>query len=532
MEKQFKPYLGGWRHKVTGVEYLNAASQTRPLRKQSPSRSTCSRMVQCIKTKEGATQTLCHRATQMWRNDCYISSQTDKYMTVKSYENYDEMQLRLNLDGHARVIQRNYRAYRLRKYIRECAQIYRDMLEKCEKREQEKAIINKMRHKQNILRQVHPRSRADFDMLHNVIERWRSDRLEDIKLRLFKAAQRAENYSIVEKMVKMLNCIDKHKQAIRSSHKRQRVLRFLTLNCKPIRWNSYKGISVEMITMKTLKAREFKRLYDVLSDRSVRPDERMASLIMLRKSIEAHSCMEAFDLSSLLDQEIALLTRGIKDLSLGCLNDRITHTYLNFTSMHGSCGCEAVGGNSKDDELRVPLETKTKFCRSCLKLLPNRRFLPHSRTRKLSVCISCDSLRRQNIAHVDYDPYMFILDCVRADEIRRCSNSALAFMMQGHDIYHLVNHIWHGQSVVSKVTDVFFLRLVRYRMDDEWAPWNCILLTEDEADVHSHMKNPATVYSGHLINQIGLAHQIAKNHFKQLISFEKDFRESGRFRAI
>lgn len=71
MEKQgtFKPYLGGWRHKVTGVEYLNAASQTGPLRKQPSSRDTCSRMVQCVKTKDGVTQTLCHRATQMWRYD-------------------------------------------------------------------------------------------------------------------------------------------------------------------------------------------------------------------------------------------------------------------------------------------------------------------------------------------------------------------------------------------------------------------------------------------------------------------------------
>lgn len=115
---------------------------------------------------------------------------------------------------------------------------------------------------------------------------------------------------------------------------------------------------------------------------------------------------------------------------------------------------------------------------------------------------------------MDYDPYMFILDCVRADEIRRGSNSALAFMMQGQDIYHLVNHIWHGQSAVSKATDIFLLRLVGYRTDDEWAPWNCILLTEDEADVHSRIKDPAKVYSRHLIHQIGLAHQIARSHFK------------------
>lgn len=115
---------------------------------------------------------------------------------------------------------------------------------------------------------------------------------------------------------------------------------------------------------------------------------------------------------------------------------------------------------------------------------------------------------------MDYDPYMFILDCVRADETRRCSEFALAFLMQAHDIYHLVNHIWHGQSAVSKAMDLALLRLSRYRMDDEWTPWNCILLTEDEVDVHSRIEDPATVYSKHLIDQIGLAHQIAKTHFK------------------
>lgn len=115
---------------------------------------------------------------------------------------------------------------------------------------------------------------------------------------------------------------------------------------------------------------------------------------------------------------------------------------------------------------------------------------------------------------MDYDPYMFILNCVRAEEERRGSILALAFMMQEHDIYHLVNHIWHGRSAVSKDKDLFHLRLVRYRKDVDWAPWNCILLTEDEADIHYRIEDLATVYSEHLIEKINLAHQIAKNYFK------------------
>jgi len=69
IEKQriLKPYLGGWRHKITGVEYVNATSQTGPLSKQGPWKNTCSRSVQCVQTNDRATQSLRHRATQMWR---------------------------------------------------------------------------------------------------------------------------------------------------------------------------------------------------------------------------------------------------------------------------------------------------------------------------------------------------------------------------------------------------------------------------------------------------------------------------------
>lgn len=62
-------------------------------------------------------------------------------MIVKPYKSHAKIQS--YLDRYARVIQRNYRAYRLMKYIKECGQIYRNMLEKCNKYEEEKAIAYK-----------------------------------------------------------------------------------------------------------------------------------------------------------------------------------------------------------------------------------------------------------------------------------------------------------------------------------------------------------------------------------------------------
>lgn len=60
-----KPYLGGWKHKITQVEYLNAESQTGPLRKSE--KEKCSKKVQYISWTDVFTQTPCVHPTQMWR---------------------------------------------------------------------------------------------------------------------------------------------------------------------------------------------------------------------------------------------------------------------------------------------------------------------------------------------------------------------------------------------------------------------------------------------------------------------------------
>lgn len=103
---------------------------------------------------------------------------------------------------------------------------------------------------------------------------------------------------------------------------------------------------------------------------------------------------------------------------------------------------------------------------------------------------------------------------MRSEERKRESTSVIAFIMQKHDMYHLVNNIWHGHSAISENADLFLLRIVRYNMNEEWSPWNCILLTEEEAAVHSRIENLADIYSKSLIERVLLAHQLAKNQFK------------------
>lgn len=231
---------------------------------------------------------------------------------------------------------------------------------------------------------------------------------------------------------------------------------------------------------------------------------------------------------------------------------------MKFVANSGTCACTNIRRGFKKDpkceEFREPLEIKTLFCRSCRKVLPYNRFSVHSRLNKLSSCTSkcnliycffflflfcfypkythllstyikniqtrsnriegCTLLSDRSYFHVNYEPYVFILNYVRAEEKRNRCFSALAFMMQPKDIYYLVNNIWQNHSIISKNEDIYVLRLVRYNKHVEWSPWNCILLTEEEAEIHYRIDDFTKVYSKLLLHEILLKHLAAKNYFK------------------
>lgn len=67
LKKCKKPFLGGWRHKINGCEYFNAASQTGPPAKKVQWSSMVSRQVQCVESKENSTQSVRHQISQTWR---------------------------------------------------------------------------------------------------------------------------------------------------------------------------------------------------------------------------------------------------------------------------------------------------------------------------------------------------------------------------------------------------------------------------------------------------------------------------------
>ena len=64
---------------------------------------------------------------------------------------------------------------------------------------------------------------------------------------------------------------------------------------------------------------------------------------------------------------------------------------------------------------------------------------------------------------------------------------------QEPDSRYLVENIWNSQSVLSAHEDLLDLILVRWNKYEEWSPWNCILLTKEEASAHAKLENVTEV---------------------------------------
>ena len=58
-------------------------------------------------------------------------------------------------------------------------------------------------------------------------------------------------------------------------------------------------------------------------------------------------------------------------------------------------------------------------------------------------------------------------------------------LMNAGDMRYLVESIWRNQSLLSEERDLKKLVLARWDVNAVLTPWNCVLLTGDEAKAHA-----------------------------------------------
>ena len=70
---------------------------------------------------------------------------------------------------------------------------------------------------------------------------------------------------------------------------------------------------------------------------------------------------------------------------------------------------------------------------------------------------------------------------------------SLYVLLQEMDLCYLVEHVWSAQSLLSGDKELAELVLIRWNIEEQWSPWNCVLLNNDEAKAHLNLPDVESV---------------------------------------
>ncbi|XP_046988900.1 IQ and ubiquitin-like domain-containing protein [Schistocerca americana] len=524
-----KPFLGGFRHKETAVEYHHAFSQTQPF-PQKPYKQKNDRDTQTAWWRDEQQMTVCDRATQNYRRDYYIPWKGDVIKTAKEYVTAEEQERRRDLERKVRVIQRYVRAWLIRRMIRRASEEQRRRVAREAEQERLRIEARETRIKADIVKSTFPRRRADFEMLYSAVEQWRSAEADRIqRSQKAQATKCAEYAQVLEKEVKNLFEIEKQRLSVKQERLRRKELEVIDRCAEPITWTGYKGMKVSMDTLRNQRARELRELYSALCREEAPLESRVDLLMAVKDALVVHREPPLVDdIIELVDRECDLLVRGLNTDQLEALRARLRSLFLQL--MKTPEFNPEVAKYSLEYSYKG-LEFSLSLCVRCQNLLPREKFLPGNRDEQLQFCRSCRWLEKASLSRTDLTPYSFMLRALRRDEKRRRCFSSVAFIMQEDDFHYLVTNIWHARSILSENKTVRDLRMSRWDVGKDWAPWNCVLLTDAEARAHVRVTSHK-VYEPGFVEDVRVRHLLARQRFRNLAEAERRFRHSGAWEKV
>lgn len=529
-----KEWLGGYRHKHSRVEYHHAETQTDPRRAKVFEYTESGERIPLLfhrdtqtpfKLKDVSVDTTNNKATQMWRNDLYIQSKTDKIITAKPYKTFADSLEENNITRAVIAIQRSFRSWMHGKRIRSLIALQKSLLDDMKK--QKLQILKDQAEKERamVTSAAYPVKRDDFYMLYLMVGKWWKKEWKRIcDLRTLEP-RKAESVLLLNKEVKLIENIEKHRIIAKKESLKKERMRFLERSARPITFKSKSGEMISIDSRETQKAREFKEMYSALINTSLESTDRIDILQAVKQLFVSH--FKEFEyadyLVEMINREIDLLTMGIKLKDLSSLHKRIEQLFINFLEQK-----EFNPKAAKYKKPNLPKSVHELFkCIHCSKLLPASKFPVHVRMKNYTECTSCNWL--QNISHQrkDMSPYLKLLKQVQSSEMEKCCYTAVCFIFQPIGMAFLTNIVWHGHSAISECNDLSKLQHVRWESQAEWAPWNTILLTDQEAKCHISIPNVFKFYDSRFIENVRQKHIRARKELEPLLKMDHEIRIKG-----
>ncbi|CAL7946195.1 unnamed protein product [Xylocopa violacea] len=494
-----RPFLGGWRSKVTGTVYYNASTQTGRnadrKEKRVQTRFTADKFTNM--ERDAGVQTGFHRGA---RDRLDGSTLEDSSLKDPSNEKILESVVK---------IQRFYRAHRDRLTASRLVSVSAGVKNTEPGQTHPEPGCYRSRDFV-ILNRTSPRTTGDFELLYNLLDRWRCRETEMAAERLFDSSRLALGSLILSKEVELLRAIDAMKTRVKLRKKERSYEKFLDELSRPVVWRNARGEPISVDTLRVQRARGFKHAFDELSKEYDSVEERLEALNRTRRDVETHTCKASDEVIRLLDQEVDLLNRNVDESKLNWLRSRLKMAFLRLAR-------EALG-NEREDLSRIQSSCKV-VCRSCGRLLPVEKF-PRENQRRSFSCNYCLRVKVRTEPRAMLEPYRRLLRSVRRHEARMHCHTSLAFAIDEGVVYRLVNDIWHGKSAISENDCLDELRLVRFRNDEEWTPWNSVLLTASEASLHSRVKDLDKFYGAMILQKFYTKNLLAKVRLGSVAEFK------------
>ncbi|XP_006859427.1 PREDICTED: IQ and ubiquitin-like domain-containing protein [Chrysochloris asiatica] len=507
-----KPFVGGFRHKITGIEYYNAGTQTVP-KKIHGKVNVFSRNTQTVSERKKFQQTANTTSTQMTKIGVYVSNMTDKLVIPGRYftaAEYHAQRLQAVI-----VLQTYYRRWHAKVEVEELRRQKKLRL-KWEFEEEIRKIREKEEWmKMDYYRRHNPKTKEDFELLYNALELWRQEECARIDQLFTGAERKAHLCELLEKESQIIASIGRHRVIAGQENQETSIQTFLDKCSAPKIWRTHSGKIIEMDTQFTIRARELQSIYDCIMLRNISQDERLDVLLTLKHTVKEHECKLTQEILELIDREVDLMMRGVKPYNLEGLRKRITTLFLHYIKT-------PLFNPEVARYLKVPQDPmkfykKIYFCRSCQLYLPSTEFSISSTSQRIYKCRQCNSLDNESRKRESFLKYKCLLQRLYFSEANYDDDSTIAYLMQLQDIQYLVENIWASQSVLSAWDDLYDLVMVRWEKALQWSPWNCILLTKNEAAAHLKLPSTEEGYEPLFIHKIKHKHILAKNYFSQIL---------------
>jgi IQ and ubiquitin-like domain-containing protein len=266
-----------------------------------------------------------------------------------------------------------------------------------------------------------------------------------------------------------------------------------------------------MDTLETQRARKLTEFFKLLRDRCDNLDDRLRLLNDISEALCNENSSRIIELENLFERERQLLRCKVTNEALEILRHRELVVFMDVI---------------KDEEHVKATKPICRICEKCKAVLPVTNFAMHSKQKSFDLCRKCASLKQSK---TDLSVYRAILRGIQRSERKRGAFSSFAFIIQETDIKHIIENIWHGMSILSQCNVTTDLRLPRWNVNQEWAPYNCIVLTAAEARIHINCTELEEIYGEKMIAECRSRHSLAKSTFRHLKKIDQPFVEEGNW---